>query len=112
MAGRDARGAWWYLLRTTFARRRGGYLSLVVLLGLVGGLALGAVAAARRTQSSFPVYLASTHPFELQGISSFFSPGNGPGAVGYDPRVVAAITHIPGVTAVINQSGLNIVPLD
>ena len=112
MAHGNARAAWWYLLRTTLARRRGGYLSLVVLIGLVGGLALGSVAAARRTQSSFPVYLQSTHPFELGGISSFFSPGNGPDAVGYNPGLVAAIARLPHVTSETNQSGLNVIPLD
>jgi hypothetical protein len=38
---------------------------VVVLIGLVGGLAMGAVAAARRTQSSFPAFLASTNPSDM-----------------------------------------------
>jgi hypothetical protein len=55
----------WYRLRATFARRWGGYLGLMLLIGLVGGIALGAGAAARRTESSFPVFLASTNPSDL-----------------------------------------------
>ena len=51
-----------YRFRATFGRRRGGYLALVLLVGLMGGVAMGAVAGARRTQSAFPVYLASTNP--------------------------------------------------
>jgi len=47
-----------YRFRATFGRRWGGYLALVLLIGLVGGLAMGAVAGARRTQSSFPVLFA------------------------------------------------------
>jgi hypothetical protein len=43
----------------------GGYLSLVLLIGLVGGLAMGAVAAARRTQSSYSSFLASTNPSDV-----------------------------------------------
>jgi hypothetical protein len=43
-------------------RPLGGYLVLVLLVGFAGGLALGSVAAARRTQSAFPDYLASTNP--------------------------------------------------
>jgi hypothetical protein len=37
-------------------------VALAVLIGLVGGLGMGAVAAARRTQSSFATFLASTNP--------------------------------------------------
>ena len=44
----------WYRFRATFGRRRGAYLSLVLLIGLVGGLAMGALAAARRGPSYNP----------------------------------------------------------
>lgn len=44
-----------YRFRSTFRRRRAGYLTRVVLIGLVGGVAMAAVGA-RRTQSSFPTY--------------------------------------------------------
>ncbi|MGO9875943.1 MAG: hypothetical protein ACLPVY_19365 [Acidimicrobiia bacterium] len=46
-----------FRFRATFGRRWGGLLAIVLLVGLVGGLAIGAVAGARRTQSSFPGYL-------------------------------------------------------
>jgi hypothetical protein len=39
----------WYRFAATFGRRWGGYLTLVLLIGLIGGIALGSVAAARRT---------------------------------------------------------------
>jgi hypothetical protein len=39
-----------YRTRSTFRHRWGGYLALIVLLDLVGGLGLGSLAAARRTQ--------------------------------------------------------------
>ena len=45
-----------YRFRATFRRRWGGYVALVAVIALVGGLAMGAVAGARRTQSSFPTY--------------------------------------------------------
>ena len=54
-----------YRLRTTFRHRWGGYLSLVILVALIGGLGLGSLAAARRTQSSFSTFLASTNPSDL-----------------------------------------------
>ena len=35
----------WYRFRTTFRSRRGGYLSVILLVSLVGGVAMGAVKA-------------------------------------------------------------------
>jgi hypothetical protein len=55
----------WYRVRATIRRRLGGYLALAVLVGLIGGVALASVTAARRTESSYPDYLASTNPSSL-----------------------------------------------
>ena len=41
------------------------YLGLVLIIGLVGGAGLGALAAARRTASSYTTFLASTDPSDL-----------------------------------------------
>lgn len=59
----------WYRSGATFGRRRAGYLSVVLMIGLVGGISMGAVAGARRTESSFPTYLASTNPSDLDLIT-------------------------------------------
>ncbi len=55
----------WYRFRVTLRHRLGGYLALAVLTGLIGGIALASVTAARRTDSSYPDYLASTNPSSL-----------------------------------------------
>jgi putative ABC transport system permease protein len=55
----------WYRIRVTIRRRVAGYLALAVLVGLIGGVALASVTAARRTDSSYPDYLASTNPSSL-----------------------------------------------
>src|ERR1039458_3594637 len=55
----------WYRFVATWRRQRGGYLALIVLIGLVGGLALGSIAAARRTASSFSTFLTGTNPSDL-----------------------------------------------
>ena len=55
----------WYWFRATFARRWTIYLAIVLLVGMVGGIAIGSVSAARRTESSFNVFLASTNPSDL-----------------------------------------------
>lgn len=86
-----------YRYRATFGHRWGGYLSLVLLVGLVGGLAMGALAGARRTQSSFATYLASTNPSSL-GITVFGGIGNGGGgAPAYSASAVEAIARLPDV---------------
>jgi hypothetical protein len=54
-----------YRLQSTLRHRCGGYLAVIVLVGLVGGLGLGSLAAARRTQSSFSTFLATTDPSDL-----------------------------------------------
>jgi len=55
----------WYRFRATFRRRLGGYLTLILLVGLVGGVAMGSLIAARRTYASYPKFLASTNPSDL-----------------------------------------------
>ena len=85
-----------YRIRSTFRRRWAGYLSLVVLVGLVGGLGLGSLAAARRTQSSFSTFLAATNPSDL--LVSIYS-GNSVASDNptYSPRLTQAIARLPGV---------------
>ena len=92
-----------YRFRATFGGRWGGYLALVLLIGLVGGLALGAVAAARRTQAAFPAYLASTNPSDLTVLTGLSGPGSG-----YDPAVIRKIAALPHVRRVESYAGLNV----
>jgi hypothetical protein len=55
-----------YRLRASFHDRWATYLTIVLLVGVIGGLAMGGVAGARRSQSAFPDYLASSHASDLQ----------------------------------------------
>ena len=88
----------WYRFRATFRHRRGGYLAIVLLLGLVGGVALGAIAGARRTQSSYPVYLASTNPGDLQVFDAFLNPQLGAAETrGYRASTERRIAALPNV---------------
>src|ERR1022692_3799204 len=86
----------WYRFRSTFGRRWPGYATIILLVGLVGGLAMGSIAGARRTQSSFPVYAASTNPAQIQAFESFLDPQIGDNA-GYYPARARAIAHLPHV---------------
>ena len=78
----------WFRSRATFGRRWSGYLALVLLIGLLGGLALGVAAGARRTQSSYPAFLKSTNPSDL---SMFGAPPNENGTL------LDAVAHLRGV---------------
>jgi hypothetical protein len=101
-----SRAAWrvaGYRFRATLGGRWGGYLAVVLLIGLVGGLALGAVAAARRTQAAFPAYLASTNPSDLTVLTGLSGPGSG-----YDPALIRKIAALPHVRRVESYAGLNV----
>jgi hypothetical protein len=102
----------WYRFRATFARRWGGYLTVLLLVGLLGGLAMAAIAGGRRTQSAYPAYLASADTSDLLFVTSVLNPlVPGPAGAGYDPAVVADIARLPHVTAVGTGSGVDVLPL-
>jgi hypothetical protein len=81
----------WYRFRSTFRRRWGGYLAIVLLIGLVGGVSMGAVAGARRTQSSFRAFLASTNPSDIS--VPILGGGNNPPLI----RAIARLAHVKRV---------------
>ena len=102
--------ALWYRLGATFRHELGSYLTIALLLGLIGGLAMGSLAAARRTQSSYSALLETTNPSQIDLATAVASPGIGNGQ-GYDPAIVREIARIPHVTAVASASGINAEPL-
>jgi hypothetical protein len=55
----------WFWVRANLKRTWTDYLVVVLLVGSIGGLAIGTLTAAKRTQSSFNVFLASTNPSDL-----------------------------------------------
>lgn len=54
-----------YRVRTTSVRRWTGYLGVVLLIGLIGGVAMASLAAGRRAQFSYPTVLVGTNPSDL-----------------------------------------------
>jgi hypothetical protein len=66
----------WFWTRVGFRRRWANYLAVVLLVAFIGGLAIGSVAAARRTQSSYNEFLASTNPSDL--TVTLFAPNVAP----------------------------------
>ena len=100
-----------YRFRATLRSRWTGYLTIVVLVGLLGGVAMGSLAAARRTQSAFPTYLASTNPSNLTLDTSGWEPGQ-PDSAGASLAGAQLVSRLPGVTRVVNADNLNAQVLD
>jgi hypothetical protein len=89
----------WYRFPAIFGRRRNGYLAIVLLIGLTGGVAMGSFAAARRTQASFAAFLASTNPSDLS-------------LTVFGPDLAKALNRLPGVQRVGTASeSVNAFPL-
>ena len=98
-----------YRFRATFRHRWPAYLTIVVMVALIGGLGLGSLAAARRTQSSFSVLLAATNPSDLE--VSIYSGGTGGPNVGYSASLTRKIARLPGVRHVAAGFELTGAPL-
>jgi hypothetical protein len=96
----------WYRFQATFRRRWSGYLSLVLLIGLVGGLAMASIAGARRTQSSYTTFLAGTNPSDLNVALYNPATNGGPG-----PPLATKIAHLAGVKRVRDLVTPAFVPL-
>jgi hypothetical protein len=104
-------GVAWYRFRATMGRRWGAHLSLVLLIGLVGGIGMGALSGARRTQSSFTTFLASTNPSNLN-VTVFGGTGNGGGAPpSYSLSATQAIGRLSGVKHVEAAIPIGAAPL-
>ncbi len=103
----------WYRVRATIGRRLAGYLGLAVVIGLIGGVALASVTAARRTDSSYPDYLASTNPSGL--IIQPNSNGTPGETVAQADRMyeqlLAQMRHLPYVTGLARADALDAVLL-
>jgi len=91
----------WYRLRTGRRRRLASYLGVVLLIGLVGGVAMAAIAGARRTESSFPTYVASTNPSTVGAFTMYHDPQLGL-TTGYVPSLAARVDRLPLVTRAAN----------
>ena len=69
---------------------------------------MASIAGARRTQSSFPAYLAGSNPSDLAAPTSVYNPGQ---SKGYNPQLVRRIAHLPHVERVASEVGIDVLPL-
>lgn len=104
---RQVLGVAWYRFRATLGSRWRGYLSVVLLSGLIGGVAMASIAAARRTQSSYPTFLASTNPSDLTVLIG----SNSSNAGSFDAAVTTTIARLPDLRRVDSLVTPAVVPL-
>ena len=95
----------WYHFRATFRQRWSGYLSIVLLVGLVGGVAMGSIAGARRTQSTFPSYLTATKASNLQLHTQTVTDQFG------TDKLIGKLARLPHVQQVADAPSLLVIPL-
>jgi hypothetical protein len=100
----------WYRFGATFRTRSSGYLTIVLLVGLLGGLAMGSMAGARRTQSSFDTLIARSNPSQLTGLTGVYNPTIGQS--GYSPSLISAMEHLRYVKDVNNVVDVNLLMLN
>ena len=90
----------WYRLRLDLPRRWGSYVGIVLLVAFVGGIALGSIAGARRSESAFPTFLKGTNPSDLA-----IDVGT------YNPKILGEIARLPQVSSLETYVSPNAVPV-
>jgi len=60
----------WFRLRVVARQRWRAWLALAALVGLAGGIVLGALAGARRTDSAYGRFLEASNPFDVVVVST------------------------------------------
>jgi len=93
-----------YWFATTFRRKWRGYLGTVVLLGIMGGLSLFALAGARRTQSAYPRYLRSVHASTMAVDTGQYDQSTLDVIAGF-PEVQKSQTYVAPIVAHLSASG-------
>jgi hypothetical protein len=99
-----------YHFRATFRDRWTSYLALVLFIALLGGVAMGTVAGARRTETSFTTLLNSRNSSQIFGAIRVYNPQAG-FSTGYSPSVIQEVRRLPHVAEVESIVGLNAFPL-
>ena len=98
----------WYRFRVTWSRRWSEWLAIVLLAGLVGGLSMASISAARRIQSSYPTFLRSTNPSDLTVSAGSINSNGSTGSASF----TNSIDHLAGVKRVRDLVAPAIIPLN
>ena len=100
----------WYRFVATFRVRWSGYVTIILLVGLLGGLSMASIAGARRTQSSFATLMARANSSQLFGLTGVYNPTIG--QVGYSASLNKRIEHLRYVKDVKSLIDMNLIVLN
>src|ERR1017187_5394355 len=98
-----------YRFGATLRSRWTSYVSLVLFIAILGGVAMGTVAGARRTETSFTTLLDSRDASQLNGPIQVYNPQAGYNT-GYSASAVAKVRRLPHVAQVEAMVGINAFP--
>ncbi|MGH7735102.1 MAG: hypothetical protein ACREOE_15805, partial [Gemmatimonadales bacterium] len=90
-------------------RSVGDLVTLALVIGILGGVAMSAVAAGRATQAAYAAFLARTNASDL--TMSTYGNGTVASANNYSPALAAAIAHVPGIGKVDSWVGIGAFPM-
>jgi ABC-type lipoprotein release transport system permease subunit len=99
-----------YRFRATIRSRWTSYLALVLFIALLGGVAMGTVAGARRTETSFATLLDNRNSSQIFGAIQVYNPQAGYDT-GYSASAVQKVRRLRHVAGVVSLVGLNAVPV-
>ena len=81
-----------------------------LFIAILGGVAMGTVAGARRTESSFGTLLQRSNSSQLEAQLRFYNPQAGFDS-GYSAAAIAEVRALPHVSDVESIVGVNAFPL-
>ena len=99
----------WYRFRATFYGEWSYLLTVLLLLGALGGLSMASIVAARSTESSFSELVAAAHVPQLFVATGTIDPAIGLNTA-YNPALVDKLAHLPHVERVASEVELNAGP--
>lgn len=99
-----------YRFRSTLRSRWTTYVSLALFIAVLGGVAMGTVAGARRTETSFTSLLNSRNASQVFGPIQVYNPQAGY-KTGYSASAIDLVRRLPHVAHVEALVGLNAFPV-
>jgi hypothetical protein len=99
-----------YRFRATLRSSWTSYVALALFISVLGGVAMGTVAGARRTETSFTTFLNSRNPPQIYGAIQIYNPQAGYNT-GYSASVIEKVRRLPHVARVEPIVGLDAFPL-